>query len=81
MQTSLIVVAALTGLLAALCFVVAYRQHKHKGAIWTNAWLYASKNEREKMPPCFQIGGAQAFAKRVLFDRHNVCDCNGVAAY
>jgi len=48
-NTGLIVASVLLGVLAVFLFFIAYRQHKEKGFIFTNAWLYASKKEREDM--------------------------------
>lgn len=39
----------LCGILATSCFVLAYRQHKQKGFIASNRWIWASQNEREDM--------------------------------
>jgi len=44
-----IVVSILFGVPVVLLFFIAYRQHKEKGFIFTNAWLYASSKERENM--------------------------------
>lgn len=37
------------GLLAILCFVFSYLQFHEKGFLFNNAYIYASKKEREKM--------------------------------
>lgn len=36
-------------ILAAICFVISILQFKEKGFCFNNAYLYASKEEREKM--------------------------------
>lgn len=36
-------------LLASLSFVIAYRQHRQKGFVFTNRWLFASEKERLEM--------------------------------
>ena len=45
----LIIISAVFGIMAVFCFRIAYCQHKEKGFIFTNKWLYASKKEREEM--------------------------------
>ena len=37
------------GLLAILCFVFSYLQFHEKGFLFNNAYIYASKKERENM--------------------------------
>jgi len=44
-----LIIAALTGIPALICFIIAHRQHKQMGAPWTNKWFYASLEEREEM--------------------------------
>ena len=44
-----IIGSAILGVIAVLCFYIAYRQYKQKGFIFTNKWLYASKKEREEI--------------------------------
>jgi len=44
-----IIVSALLGVFAIVLFLIAYRHHKEKGVILTNAWLLASEKERESM--------------------------------
>jgi len=45
----LIIPSAIIGTIAALCFFTAYRQHKEKGFVVNNVWIYASQKERENM--------------------------------
>ena len=45
----MIIVSALLGIFSLFLFFIAYLQHRQKGFIFTNAWLYASKKERENM--------------------------------
>lgn len=47
--TAQAVIAIVTGVLAALCFVIAGFQYRQKGPIFTNAYLLASPAEREKL--------------------------------
>ena len=49
MQTWQIVFALVFAVLVAVLFFIAYRQHKKRGTIFTNTWLWASKEQREKM--------------------------------
>jgi len=35
--------------MAIVCFIIAYRQHKQMGFVFTNRWLLSSKKEREEM--------------------------------
>lgn len=37
------------GVVAIVCFAVSYFQFKQKGYLFNNAYIYASKQEREKM--------------------------------
>lgn len=41
--------AIILGLISAGCFTVAVLQFKEKGFLFNNAFIYASKEEREKM--------------------------------
>lgn len=50
-----IVDTAIMGIMAALSFVVAFRQHRRKGFIFTNKWLYATKKERAEMDERIRI--------------------------
>ncbi len=36
-------------ILAGISFVISYFQHKQKGFLFNNAYIYASKKERDKM--------------------------------
>jgi len=44
-----IIASALLGALAIVLYLIAYRHHKEKGTILSNAWLLASEKERENM--------------------------------
>ena len=44
-----IITSAICSIVAIFCFSTAYRQHKEKGFVFNNAWLYASQRERENM--------------------------------
>jgi len=48
MDTISIVSAVITLSIAAASFVIAYRHSKEKGFVWNNAYIYASKEEREE---------------------------------
>jgi hypothetical protein len=43
------VTSIILGLSGFFSFLLAYRQHKEKGFIFTNTWLFASENERKNM--------------------------------
>ena len=43
------VTSIILGLISFLSFLLAYRQHKEKGFIFTNTWLFASESERTNM--------------------------------
>jgi len=45
----LIILSVIFGLAAFICFRISYRQHKERGFIFTNTWLFASQKEREEM--------------------------------
>ncbi len=49
MNIPLIISAVLVALLSASCFVLSFFQFKEKGFLLNNAYIYASKKEREKM--------------------------------
>ena len=49
MDTERIIAAFVTAILAAIQLHIAYRQHKEVGYIFTNTWVAASKEERERM--------------------------------
>ena len=44
-----IVIAAILGAIAVICFIISYRQFHEKGFLFNNAYIYASKKERETM--------------------------------
>ena len=44
-----IIGAIVLGLIAIACFVGSYFQFKEKGFLFNNAYIYASKEERERM--------------------------------
>lgn len=48
-DTALVIVSVILGLSALWFFFIAYRQHREKGMIFTNAWIWASKIERAQM--------------------------------
>lgn len=44
-----LVTAIIIALIAAVCCVISIRQFREKGFLFNNAYLYASKQERESM--------------------------------
>lgn len=44
-----IIGAIVLGVIAIICFVVSYLQFKEKGFLFNNAYIYASRQERENM--------------------------------
>lgn len=44
-----IVGAVVLGIVALVCFIISCFQFQNKGFLFNNAYLYASKEEREKM--------------------------------
>lgn len=44
-----IVGAIVLGVIATICFIFSYRQFNEKGFLFNNAYIYASKQERETM--------------------------------
>lgn len=44
-----IIGAIVLGVIALLCFVISYLQFNEKGFLFNNAYIYASKQERETM--------------------------------
>ena len=53
-------------IMVVVSFLVAYRQHKEKGFIFTNRWLWTPKKERENMDE--RIKKAEyRFARNVSF--------------
>ena len=44
-----LVVGIILGAIAVGCFIISYRHFREKGFLFNNAYLYASKEEREKM--------------------------------
>jgi len=49
MHVSQIIIAGITLVLAIALFIVAYLQSKERGFVFSNAWIYASEQEREKI--------------------------------
>ena len=43
------IVAIMLGLIALICFVISFLQFRKKGFLFNNAYIYASKKERETM--------------------------------
>jgi dolichol kinase len=43
------IAAFVSGVLSVISFYISYRQHKEKGVIFTNTWLWATKEQKEKM--------------------------------
>ena len=43
------IVAIMLGLIALTCFVISFLQFRKKGFLFNNAYIYASKKERETM--------------------------------
>lgn len=44
-----IIVTLIAALLSVICLVISIRQFKEKGFVFNNAYLYATKEERERM--------------------------------
>ena len=44
-----IIAAGIMGILALVCFVLSWRQFREKGYLFNNAWIYATKKERESL--------------------------------
>ena len=44
-----IIAAIVLGVIAIICFVISYFQFNEKGFLFNNAYIYASKQERENM--------------------------------
>ena len=44
-----IILAGVMGILALVCFVLSWRQFHEKGYLFNNAFIYASREEREQM--------------------------------
>ena len=44
-----IIIAGILGVIAVICFIISYRQFHEKGFLFNNAYIYASKKERETM--------------------------------
>lgn len=45
----MIICTIICGLIALLCFAISILQFKEKGFLFNNAYIYASKDEREKL--------------------------------
>ena len=41
--------ALILGVIASACFVISYLRFNKKGFLFNNAYIYASKQEREEM--------------------------------
>jgi len=46
---AVVVMSVIFGLLAVFSFYITFRQHREKGFIFTNEWLFASEKERKNM--------------------------------
>ena len=44
-----VIIAGILGVIAIICFIISYRQFHEKGFLFNNAYIYASKKERETM--------------------------------
>ena len=44
-----IIMAVILGVIAVICFIISYLQFHEKGFLFNNAYIYASKKERETM--------------------------------
>ena len=44
-----VIIAGILGVIAVICFIISYRQFHEKGFLFNNAYIYASKKERETM--------------------------------
>ena len=44
-----IIIAVILGIIAVICFIISYLQFHEKGFLFNNAYIYASKKERETM--------------------------------
>ena len=44
-----IIAAVILGAIAVICFIISYLQFHEKGFLFNNAYIYASKKERETM--------------------------------
>ena len=50
-KIAVIIISAIFAIASIPLFRIAYRQHKERGFVYTNKWLYASQKEREEMDP------------------------------
>ena len=74
----LIVMSVLFGLFAIFSFFIAFRQHREKGFIFTNAWLFASERERRNMDirikkAEYRVGRNVFFLVGLVFSIYTVC--------
>ena len=53
-------------ILGSIALLISYRQHKEKGFIFNNTWLYASKKERDEMDKRL-IGVLYRVSRNVFF--------------
>ena len=65
----MIVGAIILGLITIVCFVFSYLQFKGKGFLFNNAYIYASKQEREEMDkkPYYKQSGVIFFLIGLIF--------------
>jgi hypothetical protein len=65
----MIIGAIILGAITIVCFVFSYLQFKGKGFLFNNAYIYASKQEREEMDkkPYYKQSGIIFFLIGVLF--------------
>ena len=49
MHISQVIIAGITLAVAIALFIIAYLQSKEKGFVFSNAWIYASEKQREKI--------------------------------
>ena len=64
-----IIGAIVLGLIAIACFVGSYFQFKGKGFLFNNAYIYASKEERERMnkTPHYKQSGTVLVMVGIIF--------------
>ena len=57
------------GLIAIVCFIISFLQFMEKGFLLNNAYLYASKEEREKMDkkPYYRQSGIAFILIGIIF--------------
>ncbi|MBE5867668.1 MAG: DUF3784 domain-containing protein [Lachnospiraceae bacterium] len=64
-----IIGAVILGVIAIVCFVFSYLQFQQKGFLFNNAYIYASKKERETMDkkPYYKQSGVVFVLIGILF--------------